>query len=414
MTLKQEALEMHRTHRGKIEVVSKAPLLNKHDLSIAYTPGVAEPCKEIHANPDKVYEYTAKGNMVAVVTNGTAVLGLGDIGPAAGMPVMEGKAVLFKTFAGVDAFPICIDTKDPDEIVNVVKCLEPTFGGINLEDISAPTCFEVEAKLKEISNIPIFHDDQHGTAIVVCAAMLNALKIVEKDASEIRVVVNGAGAAGIAVTKLLMTLGVQDAVLCDSRGAIFEGRAYGMNPYKDEIAEVTNRRKLQGQLADVMKGADVFIGLSVAGCVTREMVAGMAKDPLIFAMANPVPEIMPDEARAGGAKVVATGRSDFPNQINNVLAFPGVFRGALDARAKEINEDMKLAAAYAISGIITDAELNADYIIPGPFDERVGPAVAADVAQAAESTGVAQVNVSPEEIRARTLELVQKVRDSWK
>ena len=414
MTLKQEALEMHRTHRGKIEVVSKAPLLNKHDLSIAYTPGVAEPCKEIHANPDKVYEYTAKGNMVAVVTNGTAVLGLGDIGPAAGMPVMEGKAVLFKTFAGVDAFPICIDTKDPDEIVNVVKCLEPTFGGINLEDISAPTCFEVEAKLKEISNIPIFHDDQHGTAIVVCAAMLNALKIVEKDASEIRVVVNGAGAAGIAVTKLLMTLGVQDAVLCDSRGAIFEGRAYGMNPYKDEIAEVTNRRKLQGQLADVMKGADVFIGLSVAGCVTREMVAGMAKDPLIFAMANPVPEIMPDEARAGGAKVVATGRSDFPNQINNVLAFPGVFRGALDARAKEINEDMKLAAAYAISGIITDAELNADYIIPGPFDERVGPAVAADVAQAAESTGVAQVKVSPEEIRARTLELVQKVRDSWK
>jgi malate dehydrogenase (oxaloacetate-decarboxylating) len=414
VTLKQEALEMHRTHRGKIEVVSKAPLLNKHDLSIAYTPGVAEPCKEIHANPDKVYEYTAKGNMVAVVTNGTAVLGLGDIGPAAGMPVMEGKAVLFKTFAGVDAFPICIDTKDPDEIVNVVKCLEPTFGGINLEDISAPTCFEVEAKLKEISNIPIFHDDQHGTAIVVCAAMLNALKIVEKDASEIRVVVNGAGAAGIAVTKLLMTLGVQDAVLCDSRGAIFEGRAYGMNPYKDEIAEVTNRRKLQGQLADVMKGADVFIGLSVAGCVTREMVAGMAKDPLIFAMANPVPEIMPDEARAGGAKVVATGRSDFPNQINNVLAFPGVFRGALDARAKEINEDMKLAAAYAISGIITDAELNADYIIPGPFDERVGPAVAADVAQAAESTGVAQVNVSPEEIRARTLELVQKVRDSWK
>lgn len=414
MTLKQEALEMHRTHRGKIEVVSKAPLLNKHDLSIAYTPGVAEPCKEIHANPDKVYEYTAKGNMVAVVTNGTAVLGLGDIGPAAGMPVMEGKAVLFKTFAGVDAFPICIDTKDPDEIVNVVKCLEPTFGGINLEDISAPTCFEVEAKLKEISNIPIFHDDQHGTAIVVCAAMLNALKIVEKDASEIRVVVNGAGAAGIAVTKLLMTLGVQDAVLCDSRGAIFEGRAYGMNPYKDEIAEVTNRRKLQGQLADVMKGADVFIGLSVAGCVTREMVAGMAKDPLIFAMANPVPEIMPDEARAGGAKVVATGRSDFPNQINNVLAFPGVFRGALDARAKEINEDMKLAAAYAISGIITDAELNADYIIPGPFDERVAPAVAADVAQAAESTGVAQVKVSPEEIRARTLELVQKVRDSWK
>jgi len=414
VTLKEEALQMHRTHRGKIEVISKAPLLNKHDLSIAYTPGVAEPCKEIHADPDKVYEYTCKGNMVAVVTNGTAVLGLGDIGPAAGMPVMEGKAVLFKTFAGVDAFPICLDTKDPDEIVNVVKCLEPTFGGINLEDISAPTCFEVESKLKEISNIPIFHDDQHGTAIVVCAAMVNALKIVSKDASEVRVVVNGAGAAGIAVTKLLMTLGVKDVVLCDSKGAVFEGRTYGMNPYKEEIAQVTNRQKLSGKLADVMKGADVFIGLSVAGCVTREMVAGMAKDPLIFAMANPVPEIMPDEARAGGAKVVATGRSDFPNQINNVLAFPGVFRGALDARAKAINEDMKLAAVYAISGIITDAELNADYVIPGPFDERVAPAVAADVAQAAESSGVAQVKVSPEEIRARTVKLVQKVRDSWK
>ena len=414
MTLKEEALQMHRTHRGKIEVVSKAPLLDKHDLSIAYTPGVAEPCKEIHADPDKVYEYTCKGNMVAVVTNGTAVLGLGDIGPAAGMPVMEGKAVLFKTFAGVDAFPICLDTKDPGEIVNVVKCLEPTFGGINLEDISAPVCFEVEAKLKEISNIPIFHDDQHGTAIVVCAAMVNALKIVSKDASEVRVVVNGAGAAGIAVTKLLMTLGVKDVVLCDSRGAIFEGRTYRMNPYKEEIAQVTNRQKLSGQLADVMKGADVFIGLSVAGCVTREMVASMAKDPLIFAMANPVPEIMPDEARAGGAKVVATGRSDFPNQINNVLAFPGVFRGALDARARTINEDMKLAAVYAISGIITDAELNADYVIPGPFDERVAPAVAVDVAKAAESSGVAQVKGSPEEIRARTVKLVQKVRDSWK
>jgi malate dehydrogenase (oxaloacetate-decarboxylating) len=414
VTLKEEALQMHRTHRGKIEVVSKAPLLNKHDLSIAYTPGVAEPCKEIHANPDKVYEYTAKGNMVAVVTNGTAVLGLGDIGPAAGMPVMEGKAVLFKTFAGVDAFPICLDTKDPDEIVNVVKCLEPTFGGINLEDISAPTCFEVESKLKEISNIPIFHDDQHGTAIVVCAAMVNALKIVSKDASEVRVVVNGAGAAGIAVTKLLMTLGVKDVVLCDSKGAVFEGRTYGMNPYKEEIAQVTNREKLSGQLADVMKGADVFIGLSVAGCVTREMVASMAKDPLIFAMANPVPEIMPDEARAGGAKVVATGRSDFPNQINNVLAFPGVFRGALDARAKAINEDMKLAAVYAISGIITDAELNADYVIPGPFDERVAPAVAADVAQAAESSGVARVEVSPEAIRARTAKLVETVRSAWK
>jgi malate dehydrogenase (oxaloacetate-decarboxylating) len=412
VTLKEQALEMHRTHRGKIEVVSKTPLRNKQDLSLAYTPGVAEPCKEIHACPDKVYEYTCKGNMVAVVTNGTAVLGLGDIGPAAGMPVMEGKAVLFKTFAGVDAFPICLNTKDPDEIVNVVKCLEPVFGGINLEDISAPACFEIEAKLKDMLNIPVFHDDQHGTAIVSCAAMVNALKLVSKSASEVRVIVNGAGAAGIAVTKLLMTLGVKDVVLCDSKGAIFEGRTYRMNPYKEEIAKVTNPHRLQGQLADVIKGADVFIGVSVAGCLTREMVAGMAEDAIVFAMANPVPEIMPDEAKAAGAKVIATGRSDFPNQINNVLAFPGIFRGALDARAKAINEDMKLAAVYAISDIITDEELNADYIIPGPFDGRVAPAVAAKVAQAAESSGVARVEVSPEEIRARTAKLVESIRSA--
>jgi malate dehydrogenase (oxaloacetate-decarboxylating) len=414
VTLKEQALEMHRTHRGKIEVISKTPLRNKQDLSLAYTPGVAEPCKEIHACPDRVYEYTCKGNMVAVVTNGTAVLGLGDIGPAAGMPVMEGKAVLFKTFAGVDAFPICLNTKDPDEIVNIVKCLEPVFGGINLEDISAPACFEIEAKLKDMLNIPVFHDDQYGTAIVSCAAMVNALKLVSKSASEVRVIVNGAGAAGIAVTKLLMTLGVKDVVLCDSRGAIFEGRTYRMNPYKEEIAKVTNPHKLQGQLADVIKGADVFIGVSVAGCLTREMVAGMAKDAIVFAMANPVPEIMPDEAKAAGAKVIATGRSDFPNQINNVLAFPGIFRGALDARAKAINEDMKLAAVYAISDIITDEELDADYIIPGPFDERVAPAVAAKVAQAAESSGVARVEVSPEEIRTRTAKLVETVRSAWK
>ena len=414
MTLKEQALEMHRTHRGKIEVVSKTPLRNKQDLSLAYTPGVAEPCKEIHACPDKVYEYTCKGNMVAVVTNGTAVLGLGDIGPAAGMPVMEGKAVLFKTFAGVDAFPICLNTKDPDEIVNVVKCLEPVFGGINLEDISAPACFEIEAKLKDMLNIPVFHDDQHGTAIVSCAAMVNALKLVSKSESEVRVIVNGAGAAGIAVTRLLMTLGVKDVVLCDSKGAIFEDRTYRMNPYKEGIAKVTNPHKLQGQLADVIKGADVFIGVSVAGCLTREMVAGMAKDAIVFAMANPVPEIMPDEAKAAGAKVIATGRSDFPNQINNVLAFPGIFRGALDARAKAINEDMKLAAVYAISDIITDEELNADYIVPGPFDERVAPAVAAKVAQAAESSGVARVEVSPEAIRARTAKVVETVRSAWK
>ena len=414
MTLMKEALELHRTHRGKIEVISKVPVLNKHDLSLAYTPGVAEPCKEIHADPDKVYEYTAKGNMVAVVTNGTAVLGLGDIGAAAGLPVMEGKAVLFKAFAGVDAFPICLDSKDPDEIVNAVRLLEPVFGGVNLEDISAPACFEIESKLKKVTNMPIFHDDQHGTAIVVCAAMINALKIVGKDASELRVVINGAGAAGIAVCKLLMTLGVNDIILCDSKGAVYEGRTEGMNPYKEEIAKITNRDKLSGKLADVMKGADVFIGLSIAGCVTREMVSSMAEDPMIFAMANPIPEIMPDEARAAGAKVIATGRSDFPNQINNVLAFPGVFRGALDARATDINEEMKLAAAYAISGIITDEELEPEYVIPAPFDERVAPAVAASVAEAAESSGVARMKVSPEEISSRTYELVRRVRESWK
>ncbi len=414
MSLREDALKLHKDSMGKIEVVSKVPLRNKQDLSLAYTPGVAEPCKEINADYDKIYDYTNKGNMVAVVTNGTAVLGLGDIGAGAGMPVMEGKAVLFKGFAAVDAFPICLDTKDPDEIVMIVKRLEPTFGGINLEDISAPACFEVENRLKKISNIPIFHDDQHGTAIVTCAAMISALKLVAKKASEVKVVVNGAGAAGIAVTKLLMTLGVKDAILCDSKGAIYEGRPFGMNPYKDEIAAVTNRSKLQGQLADVIRGADVFIGLSAAGCVTREMVASMAKDAAIFAMANPVPEIMPDEAKAGGAKVIATGRSDFPNQINNVLAFPGLFRGALDARASAINEEMKLAAVYAISDIVTEEELNSDYIIPGPFDTRVAPAVAAAVAKAAVETGVARVKVDPEEIAARTAKMVEAVRAAWK
>jgi malate dehydrogenase (oxaloacetate-decarboxylating) len=413
MSVREEALKLHKEHAGKIEVVSKVPLRDKHDLSLAYTPGVAEPCKEINADFDKIYDYTNKGNMVAVVTNGTAVLGLGDIGAGAGMPVMEGKAVLFKVFAGVDAFPICIDSKDVDDIVNVVKRIEPTFGGINLEDISAPACFEVEDRLKQISGIPIFHDDQHGTAIVTCAAMISALKLLGKKASDVRVVVNGAGAAGIAVTKLLMKVGVADVILCDSKGAIFEGRTVGMNRCKDEIAAVTNRAKLQGSLADALRGADVFVGLSVAGCVIAEMVASMAPDPVVFAMANPVPEIMPDEAKAAGARVVATGRSDFPNQINNVLAFPGVFRGALDARATEINEEMKLAAVYAISDIVTDEELNEDYIIPGAFDDRVAPAVAAAVAKAATETGVARVKVDPEQVAARTVKLVEAVRAAW-
>jgi malate dehydrogenase (oxaloacetate-decarboxylating) len=414
MSVREDALKLHKENAGKIEVVSKVPVRDRQDLSLAYTPGVAEPCKEINADYDKIYDYTNKGNMVAVVTNGTAVLGLGDIGAGAGMPVMEGKAVLFKAFAGVDAFPICIDSKDVDEIVNVVKCIEPTFGGINLEDISAPACFEVEDKLKKISGIPIFHDDQHGTAIVTCAAMISALKLVGKKAEDVKVVVNGAGAAGIAVTKLLMTMGVKDVILCDSKGAVYESRPHGMNPYKEEIAAVTNRRKVQGSLAEALRGADVFIGLSVAGCVTREMVASMAKDAVVFAMANPVPEIMPDEAKAAGARVVATGRSDFPNQINNVLAFPGVFRGALDARATAINEEMKLAAVYAISDIVTDEELSEEYIIPGPFDARVAPAVAAAVARAAMETGVARVKVDPEQVAARTVELVDAVRAAWK
>ena len=414
MSVREDALKLHKENAGKIEVVSKVPVRDRQDLSLAYTPGVAEPCKEINADYDKIYDYTNKGNMVAVVTNGTAVLGLGDIGAGAGMPVMEGKAVLFKAFAGVDAFPICIDSKDVDEIVNVVKCIEPTFGGINLEDISAPACFEVEDKLKKISGIPLFHDDQHGTAIVTCAAMISALKLVGKKAEDVKVVVNGAGAAGIAVTKLLMTMGVKDVILCDSKGAVYESRPHGMNPYKEEIAAVTNRRKVQGSLAEALRGADVFIGLSVAGCVTREMVASMAKDAVVFAMANPVPEIMPDEAKAAGARVVATGRSDFPNQINNVLAFPGVFRGALDARATAINEEMKLAAVYAISDIVTDEELSEEYIIPGPFDARVAPAVAAAVARAAMETGVARVKVDPEQVAARTVELVDAVRAAWK
>ena len=414
MSVREDALKLHKENAGKIEVVSKVPVRDRQDLSLAYTPGVAEPCKEINADYDKIYDYTNKGNMVAVVTNGTAVLGLGDIGAGAGMPVMEGKAVLFKAFAGVDAFPICIDSKDVDEIVNVVKCIEPTFGGINLEDISAPACFEVEDKLKKISGIPIFHDDQHGTAIVTCAAMISALKLVGKKAEDVKVVVNGAGAAGIAVTKLLMTMGVKDVILCDSKGAVYESRPHGMNPYKEEIAAVTNRRKVQGSLAEALRGADVFIGLSVAGCVTREMVASMAKDAVVFAMANPVPEIMPDEAKAAGARGVATGRSDFPNQINNVLAFPGVFRGALDARATAINEEMKLAAVSAISDIVTDEELSEEYIIPGPFDARVAPAVAAAVARAAMETGVARVKVDPEQVAARTVELVDAVRAAWK
>ncbi|MGG3941287.1 malic enzyme-like NAD(P)-binding protein [Peribacillus psychrosaccharolyticus] len=405
MTLREEALHMHRIHKGKLETVSKVAVQNAQDLSLAYSPGVAEPCKEIYDKPETVYDYTMKGNTVAVVTDGTAVLGLGNIGPEASLPVMEGKAVLFKSFAGVDAFPICLKTTDVDKIIETVKLLEPTFGGINLEDIAAPNCFEIEERLKKETNIPVFHDDQHGTAIVTVAGLVNALRIVGKNMTEIKVVASGAGAAGIAIIKLLYHYGVRDIIMCDSKGAIFEGRTYGMNGVKDQIAKVTNRNRVEGSLEEVIQSADVFIGVSVAGALSERMVASMNVDPIIFAMANPDPEIMPDTAKAAGAKVVGTGRSDFPNQVNNVLAFPGIFRGALDVRATHINEEMKIAAVEAIAGLINPDELHADYVIPAPFDPRVAPEVAAAVAKAAMETGVARLQVDPEVIKEKTRKL---------
>ncbi|MEH7094796.1 NAD(P)-dependent malic enzyme [Neobacillus vireti] len=405
MTLREEALHMHRIHKGKLESKSKVPVRNAHDLSLAYSPGVAEPCKDIYEKPETVYDYTMKGNMVAVVSDGTAVLGLGNIGPEAALPVMEGKAVLFKSFAGVDAFPICLNTTDVDKIVETVKLLEPTFGGVNLEDIAAPNCFVIEERLKREANIPIFHDDQHGTAIVTVAGLVNALKIIGKKMTEIKVVASGAGAAGIAIIKLLYNYGVRDIIMCDTKGAIYEGRPQGMNSVKAEVAKFTNRDNQQGSLADVIKGADVFIGVSVAGALTKDMVASMNPDSIIFAMANPDPEIMPEEAKAAGAKVVGTGRSDFPNQVNNVLAFPGIFRGALDVRATHINEKMKVAAVEAIAGLISEDELHADYVIPAPFDPRVAPNVAAAVAKAAMETGVARLKVDPQDVKERTQRL---------
>ncbi|MEK5441545.1 NAD(P)-dependent malic enzyme [Fredinandcohnia sp. FSL W7-1320] len=405
MTLREEALHIHQIHKGKLESKSKIPVRNAKDLSLAYSPGVAEPCKAIYDDKSKVYEYTMKGNMVAVVSDGTAVLGLGNIGPEASLPVMEGKAVLFKSFAGVDAFPICLNTTDVDKIVETVKLLEPTFGGVNLEDIAAPNCFVIEERLKKEANIPVFHDDQHGTAIVTVAGLVNALKLVGKKMSEIKVVANGAGAAGIAIIKLLYRYGVRDIIMCDSRGAIYEGRTYGMNNVKAEVAKYTNRNRLEGTLADVLADADVFIGVSVAGALTTDMVKTMNQDPIIFAMANPNPEIMPDQALEAGAKVVGTGRSDFPNQVNNVLAFPGIFRGALDARATHINEQMKIAAVEAIAALVSSEELRSDYVIPAPFDPRVAPAVAASVAKAAMETGVARITVNPEEVAEKTRRL---------
>ncbi|MBA9028411.1 NAD(P)-dependent malic enzyme [Peribacillus huizhouensis] len=389
-TLREESLNMHKEKQGKLGVHSKVQVQNARDLSLAYSPGVAEPCREIHADESKAYDYTMKGNLVAVISDGTAVLGLGNIGPKAAMPVMEGKALLFKTFADVDAFPICLDTTDADKIVEAVKLLEPTFGGVNLEDIAAPKCFEIEERLRKVCNIPIFHDDQHGTAIVTASGLLNALKLVDKRIGEIRVVVNGSGAAGVAIVKLLLHMGVKDVILCDTKGIIYEGRLVGMNPFKEEMAYITNKEQIVGTLGDALVGADVFVGVSAAGAVTKDMVRSMNRDPIIFAMANPMPEIMPEEAKEAGALVIGTGRSDFPNQVNNVLAFPGIFRGALDVRAKEINEEMKLAAVYAIAELITDEELHADYVIPNPFDPRVAACVAEAVAKAAIETGVAQ------------------------
>ncbi|PFA66582.1 NAD-dependent malic enzyme [Bacillus cereus] len=404
-TLREEALHMHKVHQGKLETVSKVKVENAKDLSLAYSPGVAEPCKEIYDDKSKVYEYTMKGNMVAVVTDGTAVLGLGNIGPEASLPVMEGKAVLFKSFAGVDAFPIALNTNDVDKIVETVKLMEPTFGGVNLEDIAAPNCFIIEERLKKETNIPIFHDDQHGTAIVTVAGLVNALKLVGKKMSDIKVVANGAGAAGIAIIKLLYRYGVRDIIMCDRKGAIYDGRPTGMNPVKDEVAKYTNKNRIEGSLADVVQGADVFIGVSAEGALTEEMVRTMNDDAIIFAMANPVPEIMPELAKAAGAAVVGTGRSDFPNQVNNVLAFPGIFRGALDVHATQINEEMKMAAVQAIAELVAEDELNADYIIPAPFDERVAPQVAAYVAKAAMETGVARRQVDPNEIAEKTKQL---------
>lgn len=402
--LREEALKLHKENRGKIRVETRVPLRNAKDLSLAYSPGVAEPCKDIFDNKQKVYDYTAKGNLVAVVSDGTAVLGLGNIGPEAAMPVMEGKAVLFKAFAGVDAFPICLDTQDPEEVIRTVKYLAPTFGGINLEDIAAPNCFLIEERLRKELDIPVFHDDQHGTAIVTAAGLINALKITGKKMEEISVVANGAGAAGIAIIKLLLSMGVKDVVMCDSKGAIYEGRPYGMNPEKEAVAKITNRSKKEGTLQEVIKGADVFIGVSVAGSLTQDMIRTMNENPIIFAMANPVPEIMPEDAKAAGAAVIGTGRSDFPNQVNNVLAFPGIFRGALDVMATDINEEMKLAAVYAIADLIGD-ELHPDYIIPSPFDPRVAPNVAAAVAKAAMETGVARRKVDIETIREKTMQM---------
>ena len=401
------ALELHKENQGKLEIVSKVDLGSSKDLTLAYTPGVAAPCLEIKDDYNKIYDYTTKSNMVAVVTNGTAVLGLGNIGAGAGLPVMEGKAVLFKSFAGVDAVPLCLNSRNVDDICQTVEMLEPGFGGINLEDIKAPECFDIETRRKETMNIPVFHDDQHGTAVVAVSALMNGFKLIGKRFRDAKVVVNGAGAAGMAITRLLQAVGTKHIILCDTKGAIYEGRLEGMNPYKEDIARITNKRKEAGSLVDVIKGADVFIGVSVAKCVTEEMVRSMNKDAIIMAMANPEPEIMPELAKKAGARIVCTGRSDFPNQVNNLLAFPGIFRGALDVRATDINTEMKIAAATAIASLIPEEELSEDNIIISPFDKRVAPRVASAVAQAAIDTGVATNDgMTAELVAEHTMEML--------
>lgn len=407
MNLKEEALKMHKDNQGKLMVKTKVAVNDEHDLALAYSPGVAEPCLEIEKNPETIYDYTNKANFVAVVSDGSAVLGLGDIGAAASMPVMEGKAVLFKEFGGVDAFPICLDESDPDKIIEIVKKMEPVFGGVNLEDIKAPQCFYIEERLKEILNIPVFHDDQHGTAIITLAGLINSLKIVDKKMEDIKVVVNGAGAAGVSIIKLLLSEGVEDIIALDSKGAIYKGRDR-LNDSKEKLAEITNKNNKEGDLAEIMKGTDVFIGVSIANLVSKEMVKSMNADPIIFAMANPDPEILPDDAFEAGAKIVGTGRSDFPNQVNNVLAFPGIFRGALDVRAREINEEMKKAAAYALADLIGEDELEPDYVIPKPFDPRVGPHVAAAVAKAAIETNAARIKLSYDEELEKAKKIMEK------
>ena len=404
--LNDQALALHREHHGKIEMHSKVPLQKAKDLTLAYSPGVAAPCLEIQKDYNKIYDYTNKGNTVAVVTNGSAVLGLGNIGAGAGLPVMEGKSILFKGFAGVDSVPICLDTQDVDEIVRAVELMAPTFGGINLEDIKAPQCFDIEKRLQEL-DIPVFHDDQHGTAIVVVSALINAFKLTGRKFEESKFVLNGAGAAGQAITHLIYSMGGRNIILCDRMGAIYEGRKEDMNPYKDAIAKITNPQHEAGQLKDVIKDADVFIGVSVAGAVTQDMVRSMKKDPIVMGMANPTPEIMPDEAYAAGARIVCTGRSDYPNQVNNLLAFPGIFRGALDVRAKKINEEMKMAAAKAIADLIDESELDEQHVITSPFDPRVAPHVAAAVADAAIKTGVARItDITPDEVAEHTRQLL--------